>query len=142
MNDIMRVANLFLEDFDFIGYVVATASIWGCRAISAALWDTTMSILSSWSLHAQISPVILTIISILTVCIIASEERVEEVACQGLGTYLIITPIHVNRLLKTKGMDTFKALAFILDLLGVREVRQGHPAVVELRTALLLLSCT
>ena len=100
-----------------------------------------MSILSSWSLHAQISPVIFTIISILTVCIIASEERVEEVACQGLGTNLIITPIHVNWLLKAKGMDTFKALPFILNLLRVGKVRQGHAAVIELRTALLLLSC-
>ena len=142
MNDIMRVANLFLEDFDFIGYVVATASIWGCRAVSAALWDTTMSILSSWSLHAQIPSVILTIIPVLTVCVIATEERVEEVAGQGLRADLIITPIHINRFLKTKGMDTLKALPFILDLLGVWEVRQGHSAIIELRTALLLLSCS
>ena len=99
-----------------------------------------MPILSSWSLHAQIPSVILTIIPVLTVCVIATEERVEEVASQGLRADLIIAPIHINWLLKTKGMDTLKALPFILDLLGVWEVRQGHSAVIKLRTALLLLT--
>ena len=101
-----------------------------------------MSILSSWSLHAQITSVILTNISVLPVCVIATEERIEEVASQGLRADLIIAPIHINRLLKTKGMDTLKALPFILYLLGVGEVRQSHSAVIELRTALLLLSCS
>ena len=101
-----------------------------------------MPVFSGWGLHAQVSPVILTIIPVLTVCVIATEERVEEVASQGLRTDLIIAPIHINRFLKTKGMDTLKALPFILDLLGVWEVRQCHSAIIELRTALLLLSCT
>ena len=101
-----------------------------------------MPILSSWSLHAQIPSVILTIIPVLTVCVIATEERVEEVASKGLRADLIIAPIHINWLLKTKGMDTLKALPFILDLLGVGEIRQSHSAVIELRTALLLLTCS
>ena len=107
MNYDMRVVYLLLEDFDFVRYIVATASIWGRWAVSAALRDTTMPILSSWSLHAQIPPVILTIITVMTVCIIASEERVEEVASQCLRADLIITTIHVYWLLKTKGMDAF-----------------------------------
>ena len=72
MNDVICVVYLFLEDFDFVGYIVATASIRGHRAISAALWDATMPIFSSWGLHAQVSPVILTIIPVLTICITAS----------------------------------------------------------------------
>ena len=101
-----------------------------------------MPVFSCWGLHAQVSPVILTIIPVLTVCVIATEERVKEVAGQGLRADLIIAPIHINWLLKTKGMNTLKALPFILDLLGVWEVRQSHSAVIELRTALLLLSCS
>ena len=107
MNYDMRVVYLLLEDFDFVGDIVAAASIRSRWAVSAALRDTTMPILSSWSLHAQITSVILTIITVMTVCIIASEERVEEVASQCLRADLIITTIHVYWLLKTKGMDAF-----------------------------------
>ena len=66
-----------------------------------------MPIFSSWSFHTQVPSVILTVVSVMTICVVDSKERVEEVASQGLRADLIITTIHVYWLLKTKGMDTF-----------------------------------
>ena len=102
----MCVTYLFLEDFDFVWYIVTTASIRGRWAISATLWDATMPVFSGWGLHAQVSPVILTIIPVLTICVTASKEWVKEITSQSLRTDLVIASIHVYWLLKAKGVNT------------------------------------
>ena len=56
----------------------------------------------------------------------ASEERVEEVAGQGLGPDLVITGVEVDWLFQAKGMDALEAFPLNLDLLGVGEVGEGH----------------
>ena len=70
--------------------------------------------------------------------IIASEEWVEEVSGERLCTHLIVAPIQVDRLLQTKRMNSFQTLTLDLDLLGIREVAQGHPTVIQSVTTLLL----
>ena len=90
-----------------------------------------MPIFSSWGLHAQVSPVILTIIPVRAICVTASEKGVKEIASQGLCTHLIITSIHVYRLLQAESVDSLQTLPLILDLLWVREVTQGQSAVIQ-----------
>ena len=99
-----------------------------------------MSIFSDRGLHAQVPSVILTVISVGSIGVTASEERVQEVTCEGLRTYLIIASIHVYWLLEAEGVDTLQALPLVLYLFWVGVVRQGHSTIIELCTALLLLS--
>ena len=70
--------------------------------------------------------------------IIAPEEWVEEVSGERLSAHLIVAPIQVDRFLQTKRMNSFQAFTLDFNLLGIREVAQGHPTVIQSVTTLLL----
>ena len=70
--------------------------------------------------------------------IIAPEEWVKEVSGERLCAHLIVAPIQVDRLLQTKRMNSFQAFTLDFNLLGIREVAQGHPTVIQSVTTLLL----
>ena len=97
-----------------------------------------MPIATDGSIHAQIMLVTIRIISAERFIIIASKERVEEVSGERLCAHLIVTPIQVDRLFQTKRMNSFQAFTLDFNLLGIREVAQGHPTVIQSVTTLLL----
>ena len=70
--------------------------------------------------------------------IIAPEERIEEVSGESLCAQLIVAPVQVDRFLQAKRMNSFQAFTLDFDLLGIREVAQGHPTVIQSVTTLLL----
>ena len=89
----MCLHDLFLEYLNFLRNVLTAATVRSSRAITTTLRDSSLSIATKWSVHTQIMLVALTVISTHGAICIATEEWVEEVACEGLCTHLVVTSI-------------------------------------------------
>ena len=134
----MCLHDLFLEDLNLLRNVLTAASVRSSRAITTSLRDASLPVATKWSVHTQIMLVTLTVVSTHGAICVAPEERVEEVACEGLCAHLVITSIQINWFLQAECMNSLKAFPLILNLLRVGEIAQRHATVVK-RLATLLL---